>query len=171
MLLKALPKWSKTSPVLLYNPEASVGFHSPPPEPATRFLPWTRWASYAVPRPLAETAGAYDSPLFWLPPCCVTVQRLALSNSVKVCHMYTNSNRIGGVIVSVLASSAVGRVFAPRSGQTKDYTIGICCFSAKHAALTLSWFHSDSKCLESTSGWKNSLDCNVKRRTLLLNWW
>jgi hypothetical protein len=23
----------------------------------------------------------------------------------------------------------------PRSDQTKDYTIGICCFSAKHAAL------------------------------------
>ena len=25
--------------------------------------------------------------------------------------------------------------FDPRSGQTKDYKIGICCFSAKHAAL------------------------------------
>ena len=23
----------------------------------------------------------------------------------------------------------------PRSGQTKSYKIGICCFSAKHAAL------------------------------------
>jgi len=23
----------------------------------------------------------------------------------------------------------------PRSGQTKDYQIGICCFSAKHAAF------------------------------------
>jgi hypothetical protein len=44
-------------------------------------------------------------------------------------------NRIGGVMVSVLASSAVDRGFKPRSGQTKDYKIGICCFSAKHAAL------------------------------------
>jgi hypothetical protein len=44
-------------------------------------------------------------------------------------------NRIGGVIVSVLAQSAVDRGFEPRSGQTKDYTIGICCFSAKHAVL------------------------------------
>ena len=44
-------------------------------------------------------------------------------------------NRIGSVIVSVLASSAVDRGFEPRSGQTKDYEIGICCFSAKHAAL------------------------------------
>jgi hypothetical protein len=24
---------------------------------------------------------------------------------------------------------------SPRSGQSKDYKIGICCFSAKHAAL------------------------------------
>ena len=36
---------------------------------------------------------------------------------------------------SVLASSAVDRGFEPRSGQTKDYKIGMCCFSAKHAAL------------------------------------
>jgi hypothetical protein len=39
-------------------------------------------------------------------------------------------NRIGGVMVSVLASSVVDHGFEPRSGQTKDYKIGICCFSA-----------------------------------------
>jgi hypothetical protein len=44
-------------------------------------------------------------------------------------------HRIDGVMVSVLALSAVDRVFEPRSGQTKDYKIGICCISAKHAAL------------------------------------
>ena len=38
-------------------------------------------------------------------------------------------------MVSVLTSSVVDRGFKPRSGQTKDYKIGICCFSAKHAAL------------------------------------
>jgi hypothetical protein len=38
-------------------------------------------------------------------------------------------------MVSVLATSVVDRVFEPRSGQTKDYKIGICCFSAKHVAL------------------------------------
>jgi hypothetical protein len=38
-------------------------------------------------------------------------------------------------MVSVLASSAGDRVFEPRSGQTKDYKIGICCFSARHAEL------------------------------------
>jgi hypothetical protein len=38
-------------------------------------------------------------------------------------------------MVSVLASSEVDRGFEPQSGQTKDYKIGICCYSAKHAAL------------------------------------
>jgi hypothetical protein len=42
---------------------------------------------------------------------------------------------IGGVTVSMLASSAVDRGFEPRLGRTKDNKIGICCFSAKHAAL------------------------------------
>ena len=44
-------------------------------------------------------------------------------------------NRIGGVMVSMLAASAVDRGFEPRSGQTKDYDIGMCCFSTKPAAL------------------------------------
>jgi hypothetical protein len=37
-------------------------------------------------------------------------------------------------MVSVLASW-VDREFEPRSCKPKDYTIGICCFFAKHAAL------------------------------------
>ena len=43
-------------------------------------------------------------------------------------------NDISGVMVSVLSLSVVDRGFESRSGQTKDYKIGICCFSAKHAA-------------------------------------
>ena len=35
----------------------------------------------------------------------------------------------------MLASSVVDRGFEPWSGQTKDYKIGICCFSVKDAAL------------------------------------
>jgi hypothetical protein len=45
-------------------------------------------------------------------------------------------DRIGGVMVSKLASSAVGRRSQSLSGQTKYYKIGIRCFSAKHAALS-----------------------------------
>ena len=32
-------------------------------------------------------------------------------------------------------ASAIDREFEPQSGQTKDYEIGICYFSAKHAAI------------------------------------
>ena len=46
-----------------------------------------------------------------------------------------NLDRISGIMVSMFTSSVVDRGFEPRSGQTKDYKIGICCFSAKHAAL------------------------------------
>ena len=38
-------------------------------------------------------------------------------------------------MVSVLASSAIDCGYEPRSCQTKEYKIGICCFSAKNAAL------------------------------------
>jgi len=36
---------------------------------------------------------------------------------------------------SVVASSAIDRGFVQRSGHTKDFKIGICCFSGKHASL------------------------------------
>ena len=45
------------------------------------------------------------------------------------------TNRIGCVMVSVLACSVVHCGFELRSGQTKEYTICICCLSAKHEAL------------------------------------
>ena len=72
-------------------------------------------------------------------------------------------NRIGGVIVSVLASSVVDHRF-DRSGQTNDYKIGICCFSAKHAALRrkskywLAWNQ------DNVSKWSNMY---VYRRTVV----
>ena len=48
--------------------------------------------------------------------------------------LYCDTNHIGGVMV--IASSVVDRVFEPRSGQTKDYKIDICCcFSTNHTAF------------------------------------
>jgi hypothetical protein len=38
-------------------------------------------------------------------------------------------------MVSVLTSNVVDRWFEPRSGQTRDYKFGNCCFSAKHLTL------------------------------------
>ena len=62
--------------------------------------------------------------------------RLVLSENNNITkNTQMSMNHIGGVMVSVLASSAVDCGFEPRSGQTKDYKIGICCFSAKHAAI------------------------------------
>jgi hypothetical protein len=45
--------------------------------------------------------------------------------------------------VNIDAWTAVDHGFEPRSGQTKDYKIGICCFSTKHTALrrkSKDWF-------------------------------
>ena len=53
-------------------------------------------------------------------------------------------------MVSVLASSVTDRGFEPRSGQSKDYEIGIRCFSAKQAALKRKkkdWLVGGIKCL------------------------
>ena len=53
----------------------------------------------------------------------------------KESYLSSDFDRNGGVMVSMLASSVVGRGFETRSGQTKDYKIAICCFLAKHTAL------------------------------------
>jgi hypothetical protein len=65
---------------------------------------------------------------FFFPYLCVL-------NIVGFVSISTLLDHIGGVMVSVLASSAIDREFEPQTGQIKDYNIGICCFSAKHAAL------------------------------------
>jgi hypothetical protein len=51
--------------------------------------------------------------------------------TISTYHHY----HIGDVMINILASNAVDCGFEPRSGHTKVYKIGICCFSAKHAAL------------------------------------
>jgi hypothetical protein len=68
-------------------------------------------------------------------------------------------------MLSVLASNAVDHTFEPRSGQTKDFKIGICCFSAKHTALRrkskdeLAWNQNN------VSEWSN-----MSTRGLLFQW-
>ena len=69
-------------------------------------------------------------------------------------------------MVRVLASSVVDGGFKPRVGQTKDYKIGVCCFSAKHAALRskskdwLSRKHNNVSEWSSMSGWlRNTIMC------------
>ena len=63
--------------------------------------------------------------------CCL-IAPLVSPNSSYSQTWHTNFKN---KMISVLASSVVDRGFEPRSGQIKDYKIGMCCFSSKHAAL------------------------------------
>jgi hypothetical protein len=63
---------------------------------------------------------------FW-PLYCVSIFNLRLLITPLVSSTFS--------LLSVLASSAVDRMFESRSGKTKDYKIGICCISIKHTAL------------------------------------
>jgi hypothetical protein len=57
------------------------------------------------------------------------IKRLLDRHCYKYTHTRIHADRIGGVIVSVLDLSVVDRGFEPRSGQIKDYTIGMRGFS------------------------------------------
>jgi hypothetical protein len=66
---------------------------------------------------------------------------------------------------SMFALSAVDHLYEPRSGQTKDYEIGICCFPAKHAALrskSKDWLPRN---LQNMSEWSD-----MSNRRLLFQW-
>jgi hypothetical protein len=49
--------------------------------------------------------------------------------------VFALGNYIVSVMLSVLASSVIDCGYELRSCQTKEYKIGICCFSAKYIAL------------------------------------
>ena len=55
--------------------------------------------------------------------------------------LFTVLNCIGGVMVSVLASVAIDLGVESQSGQSKNYKIGICYFSAKH--VSVDWCFSE----------------------------
>jgi hypothetical protein len=87
-------------------------------------------------------------------------------------------NRIGGVMLSMLISSAVDSMFEPLSGQTKDYKISICCFSSKYPALKeneTNWWFGVLQNLELIKKWKydffneNFTRAGVKARLYLID--
>jgi hypothetical protein len=68
-------------------------------------------------------------------------------------------------MISLLSLSAVDRGFEPRSGQTKDNKIDICCFSAKYTALKRKskyWLVGNQ---DNVSEWGN-----MSIRALLFQW-
>jgi hypothetical protein len=58
-----------------------------------------------------------------------------MQNYIYITEEWTGNNRIGDIMISMLATSAVERVLDPQSRQTEDYELGMCYFSAKHATL------------------------------------
>jgi hypothetical protein len=68
-------------------------------------------------------------------------------------------------MVSMLASSVIDSGFEPWSGQTKDYEIGICSFSAKHAALRRKSKDWSARNQNNVSEWSN-----MSAHELLFQW-
>ena len=71
-------------------------------------------------------------------------------------------------MASVLASSEVDRGFGRRSGKTKDYKIGICCFSTKHTVLrnkSKDWLARNK---DNVSEWATCLatDCRLHHKLI-----
>ena len=65
------------------------------------------------------------------------------------------------VMVTVLASSVVDFGFEPCSGQTEDYEIGICCFSAKHTALSSKNIYWMTRNQDNVSKWSDKSTCRL----------
>ena len=69
-------------------------------------------------------------------------------------------------MVSVLASNVVDRGFQPRSVQTQDYTIGMCCFSVKRTTLRKTRATTDSE-----SGFYVPVERHAYHRIVVLGSW
>ena len=89
-----------------------------------------------------------------------------LQDSASACFMCWNGtiNKLATILFFIMS---VARCFRQTqwSGQTKDYKIGICCFSAKHAALrrkSKDWFIRNQ---DNVSEWGN-----MSIRGLLFQW-
>ena len=64
-------------------------------------------------------------------------------------------------MVSMLTSSAVDRGFEPWSGQTEDWKIGMCCFSAKHTALSSKSKDWLARNQDNVSEWSDMSTCDL----------
>jgi hypothetical protein len=78
----------------------------------------------------AGNQNVYNSYKLLTPFIPLFVKTILKSTRQKLfpCKVFFFINK-GDAIVSVFAASVVDRGFEPRSGQTKDYAIDICCFT------------------------------------------
>ena len=74
-------------------------------------------------------------------------------------------NRLGGVMVSMLASTAGDREFDPRSGQTKDYNWYVP-FSARHGPLRSKSKDWSARNQNNVSEWSDMSSCGLLLRVL-----
>ena len=108
-------------------------------------------------------------PLHYITHIDTYIDNLNLLWSICETSVQILMNRICGVMVSMLPSSAGDRGFESRSGETKDYTIGICCFPAKHAVLRRKGKDWLARNQDNVSEWATCLlaDCRLSKLTLL----
>ena len=90
---------------------------------------------------------------------------------VNLCKtiVFDNVNCIDGVMISMLASSAVDREFKPRSeGQTKYYKSSISCFSDKYASFKMTSKDWLARNQNNMSKWAVCLsaDCGISELAL-----
>ena len=96
---------------------------------------------------------------------CLTllIKIIWISFETVSCNWINESsyNRTGMVMVSKLPSSALDHGFEPRSGQTKDFKIGICCFSAKHTVLRRKSKYWLAQNQNNVSEWSDMSTCRL----------
>ena len=78
-----------------------------------------------------------------------------------ILYSYWSFNRIDGVMANVFASSVVDLGFERRKGNSKDYNICICFFSAKHATLRSKNKNRLAQNQDHLSEWRHMSTCGL----------
>jgi hypothetical protein len=130
------------------------GYLSSPPKDAIYNIPAKENINFY----LFENIGCLDNFLLWAHYVVKFVSWLW--NIIDKCGLLADWNCIDGIMVNVLTSSAAVRWFETWSGKTKDYKIGICCFSSNYVALSSKSNNSLARNQNNVSEWSdNGLLC------------
>ena len=89
----------------------------------SQWLAAGRWFSLGTPVSYTNKTDRHD----------ITEILLKVALNTITLTLIKTWNHIGGVMVSLLPSSAVVHGFKPWSGQTKDYIIAVCCIKTLRA--------------------------------------
>jgi hypothetical protein len=84
-----------------------------------------------------------------------------------ILNWYMHSTAKGVYIHVYIRGDVADHGFEPRSGKTKHYKIGICCFSAMHAALrrkSKNWLARNQNYMSEWSYVRKDMDVNEHER-------